>query len=129
MFKLMGRKINTVLRSYNFLYLDLCWYGKQQVAGHISPKLKISRCRIFFNQDLFIRPLNKSANSDNNFLIFQPIHMLWVLKRTISMHPKQMLSLTNKKIFLILCSKHMLIWINVYPTVYIRSNCLFFDKS
>ena len=34
----------------------------------------------------FIRPLVKSAYQKNNFLISQPKHMLWVLKRTFSMH-------------------------------------------
>ena len=32
-----------------------------------------------------IRPLVKSAYQKNNFLISQPKHMLWVLKRTVSM--------------------------------------------
>ena len=31
------------------------------------------------------RPLNKSAYPKNYFLISQPKHMLWVLKRTFSM--------------------------------------------
>ena len=31
------------------------------------------------------RPLVKSAYQKNNFLISQPKHMLWVLKRTVSM--------------------------------------------
>ena len=31
------------------------------------------------------RPLVKSAYPKNNFLISQPKHMLWVLKRTVSM--------------------------------------------
>ena len=30
------------------------------------------------------RPLVKSAYQKNNFLISQPKHMLWVLKRTVS---------------------------------------------
>ena len=30
------------------------------------------------------RPLVKSAHQKNNFLISQPKHMLWVLKRTVS---------------------------------------------
>ena len=32
-----------------------------------------------------IRPLVKSVYKKNNFLISQPKHMLWVLKRTVSM--------------------------------------------
>ena len=36
------------------------------------------------NKSLF-RPLVKSVYQKNNFLISQPKHMLWVLKRTVSM--------------------------------------------
>ena len=43
-----------------------------------------------------VRPPDKSAKSKINFLISQPKHMLWVLKRTVSM--RQMLKLTDKKI-------------------------------
>ena len=32
---------------------------------------------------VLIRPLVKSAYQKNNFLIIQPKHMLWVLKRTV----------------------------------------------
>ena len=32
-----------------------------------------------------VRPLVKGAYQKNNFLISQPKHMLWVLKRTVSM--------------------------------------------
>ena len=46
--------------------------------------------------------------------ISQPKHMLWVLKRTVSMdssfeHPKHMLKLMGKRIFTILCSKILFI--------------------
>ena len=34
---------------------------------------------------LEVRPLVKSVYQINNFLISQPKHMLWVLKRTVSM--------------------------------------------
>ena len=42
-----------------------------------------------------------------NFLIFQPKHVLWVFKRTVSMrrlfqHPKHMLEMMDSKIFTIL---------------------------
>ena len=37
------------------------------------------------NPDQVYRPLVKSAYQKNNFLISQPKHMLWVLKRTVSM--------------------------------------------
>ena len=32
-----------------------------------------------------LRPIVSSAYQKNNFLISQPKHMLWVLKRTVSM--------------------------------------------
>ena len=32
-----------------------------------------------------VRPLVKSVYQKNNFLISQPKHMLWILKRTVSM--------------------------------------------
>ena len=35
--------------------------------------------------------------------------MLWVLKRTVTMHPKHMLKLMGKKIFITLLSKILLI--------------------
>ena len=37
------------------------------------------------NRALCHKPLVKSAYQKNNFLISQPKHMLWVLKRTVSM--------------------------------------------
>ena len=42
-------------------------------------QLFASRPKIYF------RPLGKSAYQKINFLISQPKHMLWVLKRTVSM--------------------------------------------
>ena len=53
------------------------------------------------------RPFIKSAYQKNNFLISQQKHMLWVLRRTVSMkrsfeHPKHMLKLMGEKIFTIL---------------------------
>ena len=47
--------------------------GKLDIKRHSSSILYIHR------------PLVKSAYQKNNFLISQPKHMLWVLKRTISM--------------------------------------------
>ena len=49
------------------------------------------------------------------FLITQPKHMLWVLKRTVSMkgsfgHPKHMFNLMGKEINAILCAQTILIW-------------------
>ena len=48
--------------------------------------------------------LVKSVKQKNKFLISQPKHMLWVLKRNVSMRlfferPKHMLKLMGKKIF------------------------------
>ena len=49
------------------------------------------------------RPLDKSAYWQNIFLISQPTHMLWVLKRSVSFeHPKHMFKLIGKKIITIL---------------------------
>ena len=49
-----------------------------------------------------------------NLLISQPKHMLWVLKRTVSVggsfeHPKHMLKLMGKEIFTMLRSKFLFI--------------------
>ena len=54
--------------------------------------------------DCLFRMLVKSAKQKFNFVISQPKHMLWVLKRTVSMrrHPKHMLKLMGKKISTIL---------------------------
>ena len=58
----------------------------------------------------------KSVHSKINFLISQPKHMLWVLKRTVSMRQffvliKHMLKLMGKKtlVFTILHSKILFI--------------------
>ena len=53
------------------------------------------------------RPSVKSVYQKCIFLISQPKHMLWVLRRTVSMrrsfeHQKHMLNLMGKKIFVIL---------------------------
>ena len=46
-----------------------------------------------------------------SFLISQPKHMLWVLKRTCSFkHPKHMFKLINKKIIAILRKNYLLNW-------------------
>ena len=56
--------------------------------------------------DIFIntRPFVKSVSQKYNFLISQPKHMLWVLKRKDGSfeHPKQILKLMGKKLFTIL---------------------------
>ena len=56
------------------------------------------------------RTLDKSVFRKTIFLISQPKHMLWALKRTVSMRrsyeqPKHMLKQMGKKIFTILRSK------------------------
>ena len=60
------------------------------------------------------RHLVKSAQQEINFLISQPKHMLWVLKRTIWLkgyfgHPQHMLIMTDKKIFTIVSRKRLFI--------------------
>ena len=64
------------------------------------------------------RTLVKSAERKFNFLISQPKHMLWLLKRTISMRQffwaqKHMLKLTGKKIFTFLRWKFVCLEIQV----------------
>ena len=59
------------------------------------------------------RPLAKSVYQKFNFLISKPKHMLWVLKRTVSMRrffwaPKHMLRLMGKEILTSLSSKILL---------------------
>ena len=54
-----------------------------------------------------IRPPDKSAYWIINFLIAQPRHMFWILKRTVLMrrffeHPKHMFKLTDKEMNAIL---------------------------
>ena len=48
-------------------------------ASHLSANMD------FKNNTFCYRPLVKSAQQKNNFLISQPSHMLWVLIRTVSM--------------------------------------------
>ena len=45
----------------------------------------ITFSNIHYIQSIIFRPLVKSAYLKNDFLISQPKHMLWVLKRTVSM--------------------------------------------
>ena len=52
-----------------------------------------------------IRPLVKSAYQKINFLISKPKHMLWGLKRTVSLSTQNMLKRMCKKIFTILRPK------------------------
>ena len=56
------------------------------------------------------RPQDNSVHKKNIFSISQPDHMLWVLKRTISMRwffwaPKHMLIWRDKKIYIFLLSQ------------------------
>ena len=60
------------------------------------------------------RHLVKSAQQEIYFLISQPKHMLWVLKRTVWLkgyvgHPQHMLIMTDKKIFTIVSRKRLFI--------------------
>ena len=62
----------------------------------------------------YFRDLVKSLYQKHNFLISQPKHMLWVLKRTSQWdgsfeHPKHMLKLMGKKILTILRSQKLFI--------------------
>ena len=58
--------------------------------------------QIFLECKGLTRSLVKSAYQKTNFLISQPKHMLWVLKRPVSMrrffeHPKHMLKIWVRK--------------------------------
>ena len=56
--------------------------------------------------DTFSQALVESAYQKINFIISRTQHMLWALKRTVSMrHLKHMLKLMSKKLFTILRSK------------------------
>ena len=82
---------------------NICGYGYLSLRN-ILPKSSTIWCKITGKK----RTLVKSAQQKLHFLISQPKHMLWVLKRTVSMrrfffeHPKHMLKLTGKKISTIL---------------------------
>ena len=56
-----------------------------------------------------VRPLVMYAYQNIYFVICQPKHMLWVLKRTVSVRKKHMLKLIDKKIFTCLRSKNLFI--------------------
>ena len=69
---------------------------------------------------------------NHDFLIFQPKHMLWVLKRTVSMRrffcgPKHMLKIMGKKIFTILCWK--LLFMDLAGHCLINVENVFFSKT
>ena len=63
----------------------------------------------------YVRTLIESVYQKNNFLISQLKHVLWELKRTVSMSEtvllstQNMLKLMGKKIFTILCTKSLFI--------------------
>ena len=64
---------------------------------------------MFKNLQCLIIDEAKSGYQNIDFLISEPKHMLWVLKRTVSMrrffvHPKHMFKLMDYKIFTILRS-------------------------
>ena len=70
--------------SVKCLYFPICNSKNVSYCGSLY------ECAIFLSfPHVFLaslnRPLVKSAYQKNNFLISQPKHMLWVLKRTVSM--------------------------------------------
>ena len=68
---LLGLNIKGEFSAFNYFH-TMC---KQAAKTLVGPQM----C------DATIRPLVKSAYQNNNLLISPPKHMLWVLKRTISM--------------------------------------------
>ena len=70
-----------------------------------------------------IRAFVKSAYQKKKLLISQQKHMLWVLIRTVSMRPKHLFKLMDKKIITFLPTKSLHIWthkrhknMSVHPT-------------
>ena len=66
------------------------------------------------------RALVKNVYPKNNFLISKPNHMLWVLKRTVSMRwffwvPKTYVKIDGKKIFTILRWKFLFYMVSNFP--------------
>ena len=61
-------------------------FGQHMTMQHTFTFIKINTMYSMSSYSIsFIRPLVKSAYQKINFLISQPKHMLWVLKRTVSM--------------------------------------------
>ena len=84
-----------------------------------------------FSFNSYTRPLVKSGKQKNNFLISQPKHMLWVLKRTVSMRrffwaPKTFAYNIGKKIFTILHTENFCLSKHV---VIILSRCFIFSMD
>ena len=104
MVKLMDKKILTILR-HNFLFI---W---RPAAIHLYSRHTLMNNSFHLystSYELFRRPLVKSVYQKIMFFIFQPKHILWVLKRTVGSfeHPIHMLKLMDKKIFTIFHSKN-----------------------
>ena len=62
----------------------------------------------YYAKSTIVWPPDKSALLNINFLISQPKHMVWVLKRTVSM--KHIFKLMGKEINAILGAQTILIW-------------------
>ena len=84
---------------YTIVKMPICW--KSHATSHIC------------------RPPDKSMYLKIIFLISQPKHVLWVLKRTVSMtgsfeHPKLLFKLIGKEINAILGAQTILNWNYVF---------------
>ena len=95
--------------NFTNLMTQMIFSQIQQAPGPDSRKveksLKMSTFGYNFNDKSV--PIDKSVHSKNNLLISQPKHMLWVLKRTVSMrgsfeHQKHMFKLIDEKIITLL---------------------------
>ena len=99
-------KVATSKKRVNFL-INLDWTGFKQLAKVISRWQKLPLARKGLILVLLVgqnnrwwkplqaskdRPSVKSAYQKINFLIFQPKHMLWMLKRTVSMSTQNICS-------------------------------------
>ena len=60
-------------------------YHDATSRSDIKSCVKIKNAPVVHKLSYVIRPLVKSAEQKHNSLISQPKHMLWVLKRTVSM--------------------------------------------
>ena len=96
--------------------------GQPRMATSIKSQLTLIAYRLYLHRQLPFQlatvsarrivivkfmPLVKSSYPNNNFLIAQPKHMLWVLKRTVSL--RHMLKVMGKKIFATLHSNFLFI--------------------
>ena len=117
--------ITIVKRGVQFIVLasqqkHVMGYSLEESQRDVSSELN----RKWFSwrnvENIYIRPPDKSAYWKIIFVISHPKHILWVLKRTVSIwdgsfeHSKHMFRWMGKKIITILRSLNFFNWIYVY---------------